>query len=181
MNTLLASILDCISPVAKSASLVTVAVTRNVATTKFPLPHPPLPPFHLIPNSAPQTSCTFPSSRIPTSSSSLRHLQLGIVFLDREPHAPHVFGDRFSTYVLLHRKSNGVKYTRYYSSRVSSTVEVCAGSYIDSRCSSRVRNRFNRSLRQSLPSKFNLYYLASAKVLVAIGVADESHPYGTRS
>lgn len=28
MNTLLASILDCISPVAKSASLVAVAVTR---------------------------------------------------------------------------------------------------------------------------------------------------------
>lgn len=63
----------------------------KVSPPSPPLPHPLLVPFHLIPNSAPQTSSTFPSSRIPTSSSSLRHHQLGIVFLDREPHAPHVW------------------------------------------------------------------------------------------
>lgn len=39
MNTLLASILDCISPVVKSASLVAVAVTRSGDDdASFPFP-----------------------------------------------------------------------------------------------------------------------------------------------
>jgi len=160
MNTLLASILDCISPVAKSASLVTVAVTRNVATIKSS--------FLLIPNSAPQTSCF--SSSHPMSS------YLDIVFLDREPQVLHV--RRSFRYILLHRKLNEI-YSLFLSGFIYGE-NLCVN---DSRqcCLSRVRNLIDRSLCQCLFSRFNLYYLASAKVLLAIGIADQSHPYGSRS
>lgn len=79
MNTLLASILDCISPVAKSASLVTVAVTRSVATTKFP---PPLSPYFQLRSA---NVLHFSSLHIPCQLHP-HHF----VFLDREPHVLYV-------------------------------------------------------------------------------------------
>lgn len=60
-------ILDCISPVAKSASLVVAAVTRSGDDGASPLPHSQPAPFTL-----------FPSSYI--QPSLLSHLQSGNVF-----------------------------------------------------------------------------------------------------
>lgn len=77
------------------------------------------------------------------------------------------FGDHFD----IHLVASGTKQFEIYSLFFSGFVygeNLCV---IDSRqCYlSHVRNRFNPS---SPFSRFNLYYLASAKVLLAIGTAD---------
>lgn len=131
MNTLLASILDCISPVAKSASLVTVAVTRSVATTKYPS-------FSSFPT-PPRKRHFSAHSFMPPSSSPPR-------YRFSRPRIAR-FGDHFGIRFIAPETKRFEIYSLFFLDLV---YDLCV---IDSRqcCLSRVRNR---SLRQSLSSRF---------------------------
>jgi len=133
MNTLLASILDCISPVAKSASLVTVAVTR-VATTKSS-------PFFLIPNSAPQTFCTSLLDSFHVTFILINSISFFLI----ENRKCYTFGDHFN----VHFVAPEIKRFEIYRFSFGSHLQwKFVRNHIDSCqcCLSRVRNRFNQSL-----------------------------------
>lgn len=127
-----------------------------------------VPLFLLIPNSAPQTSCT----SLPRAPRVTLILATSVSFFSTEN---RTFGDHF-----IAPETKRIEIYSLFLSDLIYDENLCV---IDSRqcCLSRARSRFDRSLRQSLFSRFNLYYLASAKVHLAIDSADRSHPYDSRS
>lgn len=141
-------ILDCISPVAKSASLVVVAVTRSGDDGIY---------SPSLPHSQPRPVTLLSSSHTPPFTLIfIITFYLVTFFLDRE--SP--FGNYFDVSFRWAEKPNDFE-DICYSFWVLSTAMVCASLAVDA-CF--VWREKTGSIDHSLSSKFNLYYLASAKL-----------------
>lgn len=136
MNTLLASILDCISPVRE----IGVTSHRRRDSRVWRRQSPSLPSL-LIPNPAPHTSRT---SLLGAPSSSPN----SVSFFSSESRK---FDDHFDVHFVAPETKRFEIYSLFFSGS-HLRWKIFAWLYIDSRqcCLSRVRNRFNLSLRVNL-------------------------------